>query len=167
MDILLYILNLQVIMIANQDNPTLKRLEEQIDWYDKKSAFNQSCFKRLKIIEILAAVLIPLFSGLSTLIPYNAIIIGGLGASIVVLESMQGLYQFQSNWISYRSSCEGLRHEKYLWLAKAGHYAGAKDPDRLLAERIESLISTEHAKWVSVQEKAGKKEETPIAEEQK
>jgi hypothetical protein len=149
-------------MNANRENPTLKRLEEQIDWYDNKSTFNQSCFKRLKIIELVAAALIPLLAGLSTLIPYPAAIItittGSLGALIVVLESLQGLYQFQSNWISYRSTCEGLRHEKYLWLAKAGPYAEAKDSDRLLAERIESLISTEHAKWVSTQEKAGNKE---------
>jgi hypothetical protein len=152
-------------MSTNQDNPTLKRLEEQIDWYDKKSAFNQRCFKRFKIIELIAAALIPLLAGFSTLIPYPAIIIiitGIFGALIVVLESLQGLYQFQSNWISYRSTCEGLRHEKYLWLAKAGPYADAKDPDRLLAERIESLVSSEHAKWVSAQEKAGKKEEPPI-----
>lgn len=151
-------------MSANQENPTLKRLEEQIDWYDKKSAFNQSWFKRTKVIELISAALIPLLAGLSTLIPYPAIITGCLGALIVVLESLQGLYQFQSNWISYRSSCEGLRHEKYLWLAKAGHYADAKEPDRMLAERVESIVSTEHAKWISSQEKVDKKEESPIVE---
>jgi hypothetical protein len=150
-------------MSANQDNPTSKRLDDQIDWYDKKSAFNQSCFKIIKITELIAAALIPLIAGFSTLITSPTIITiitGSLGALIVVLESLQGLYQFQNNWISYRSSCEALRHEKYLWLAKAGHYADAIEPDRLLAERIESLISTEHAKWTSTQEKAGKKEET-------
>jgi len=150
-------------MSANQENPTFKRLEEQINWYDKKSAFNQSCFKRLKIIELITAALIPLLAGLSASIPYPAVITGSLGAFIIVLESLQGLYQFQSNWISYRSSCEGLRHEKYLWLAKAGHYADAKAPDRLLAERVESIVSTEHAKWVSAQEKTDKKEETSVA----
>jgi hypothetical protein len=147
-------------MDANPKNPTLERLEDQIGWYDKKSASNQRWFKGLKIIELIAAALIPLLAGISASIPYYVIITGGLGALIVVLESLQGLYQFQSNWISYRSTCEGLRHEKYLWLAKAGPYVDRKDPDRLLAERIESLISTEHAKWVSTQEKAGKKEET-------
>jgi hypothetical protein len=155
-------------MDANPKNPTLERLEDQIGWYDKKSASNQSWFKRIKIIELIAAALIPLLAGFSTTSPqhttYYAIVTGGLGALIVLLESVQGLFQFQSNWISYRSSCEGLRHEKYLWLAKAGPYADAKDRDRLLADRVESLISTEHAKWVSAQEKAGKKEETPIVE---
>jgi hypothetical protein len=152
-------------MSTNQENPTLKRLEEQIDWYDKKSALNQSWFKRIKILELIAGALIPLLAGFSTLIPYQALITGSLGALIVVLESVLGLYQFQSNWISYRSSCEGLRHEKYLWLAKAGHYADAKDPNRLFAERVESLISTENAKWTSAQEKADKKGETPGKQE--
>ena len=164
MDIFLYFWTYKSAMSANQENPTLNRLEDQIDWYDKKSASNQSWFKRIKIIELIAAALIPLLAGFSTTYPqyttYYAIVTGGLGALIVLLESVQGLYQFQSNWISYRSSCEGLRHEKYLWLAKAGPYADAKDPDRLLAERIESLISTEHAKWVCTQEKVSQKEET-------
>ena len=155
-------------MDANPKNPTLERLEDQIGWYDKKSASNQSWFKRIKIIELIAAALIPLLAGFSTTSPqyttYYAIITGSLGALIVLLESVQGLYQFQSNWISYRSSCEGLRHEKYLWLAKAGHYADAKEPDRMLAERVESIVSTEHAKWVSAQEKVDKKEEAPIVE---
>lgn len=155
-------------MDANPKNPTLERLEHQIDWYDKKSASNQSWFKRIKIIELMAAALIPLLAGFSITTTqyttYYAIVTGVLGALVVLLESVQGLYQFQSNWISYRSSCEGLRHEKYLWLAKAGHYADAKDPDCLLAERIESLISTEHAKWVSSQEKVCKKEETHIVD---
>jgi hypothetical protein len=155
-------------MDANPKSPTLERLEDQISWYDKKSTYNQSWFKRIKIIELIAAALIPFLAGFSTKAPqeaatYYAIATGGLGALIVLLESVQGLYQFQSNWISYRSTCEGLRHEKYLWLAKAGPYADAKEFDRLLAERIESLISTEHAKWVSTKEMAGKKE-LPIVE---
>jgi hypothetical protein len=153
----LYLWTYKSAMNANQENQTLGRLEEQIDWYEKKSAYNQSWYKRIKIIELIAAALIPLLAGFLTSIPYPAIITGSLGALILVLESLQSLYQFQVNWISYRSTCERLRHEKYLWLAKTGHYADSKDPDRLFAERIESLISTEHAKWVS-----DKEEELPL-----
>jgi hypothetical protein len=80
---------------------------------------------------------------------------------VVVLESIQGLFQFQQNWTSYRSTAEGLKHEKSLWMAKAGPY---KDPDNpgaeaIFAERAEALISTEHAKWVNYQEQAGKGKE--------
>jgi hypothetical protein len=58
-----------------------------------------------------------------------------------------------------------LKHEKYLYLANAGPYAAATTPRALLAERIESLVSQEHAKWASVQEaeKARAKTEPPKA----
>src|SRR5262245_32548333 len=56
-----------------------------------------------------------------------------------------------SNWITYRSTAEALKREKHLFLATAGPY-GAENPHSLLAERVESLVSQEHAKWASGQE---------------
>jgi hypothetical protein len=133
------------------ENPALQRLEDQIDWYDRKSNLNQQFFHWLKIIEIVIAAFIPFLSGISA----PAILTGSAGVLIVVLEGLQHLFQFQHNWITYRSTCENLKHEKYLWLAKSGPYADNKNPDALLADRIESLISQEHAKWIAGQEKAG------------
>jgi len=133
------------------ENPTIQRLEDQIDWYDRKSNLNQRFFHWLKIIEIVIAAFIPFLSGISA----PAILTGGAGVLIVVLEGLQHLFQFQHNWITYRSTCENLKHEKYLWLAKSGPYADNKNLDALLADRIESLISQEHAKWIAGQEKAG------------
>jgi hypothetical protein len=133
-------------------NLTLERLEGQINWYDKKSMWNQDWFKKLKVTEFVAAALIPFAAAFHAAAP----ITGGLGVMVVVLESLQSLYQFQSNWISYRSTAEGLKHEKYLYYAHAGPYLNAANPDALLAERIEALISTEHSKWVSDQEQVGK-----------
>ncbi len=40
----------------------MARLEDQIDWYDRKSTQNQRIFRRIKITEILAAALIPFVS---------------------------------------------------------------------------------------------------------
>ncbi len=129
-------------------NPTVERLEDQITWYDNKSVVNQRWHKTLKVTEIIAAAMIPFAAGFGA----HAVLIGGLGVCIVVLEGLQALNQYQQNWITYRSTCEELKHEKYLWLAKAGPYLKADNPDALFAERVESLISREHAKWVSVRE---------------
>jgi len=70
------------------------------------------------------------------------------------LEGVQQLFQFQQNWVSYRSTCEALKHEKFLYLATAGPYATAERPQALLAERVEGLVSQEHAKWAAQQEEA-------------
>jgi len=133
-------------------NPTLERLEDQITWYDRKSMENQRWFKRFKVAGIVAAAIIPFAAGIGA----PAFLTGGLGVFIVVLEGLQGLNQYQNNWTTYRSTCEELKHEKYLWLGKAGPYASAENPDALLAERVESLISREHAKWVSAREQIEK-----------
>jgi hypothetical protein len=132
-------------------DPTLERLEDQIGWYDRKSNFNQHTFKWLKVVEIGAAGLVPLFSGFK--LPWVA---GSLGALIAILEGVLQLNQYHHNWITYRSTCESLKHEKYLYLAGAGPYAAAASPHALLAERIESLVSQEHAKWAAGQEQAAK-----------
>jgi len=131
---------------------TLDHLQDQIEWYDRKSGRNQQSFKFLKICTILAAALVPVLVKTNV----TSWITAGLGVFIVIVEGLQQLNQYHSNWISYRSTCEALKHEKFLYLGKAGPYAAARDPHALLAERIESLVSQEHAKWASSQEQAQK-----------
>lgn len=130
---------------------TLARLEDQIRWYDGKSSFNQKSYRRLKVCTMAAAALIPVLANINIKDSYWPQVTAGLGVLIVILEGLQQIYQFHSNWISYRSTCEALRHEKFLYLANAGPYAKADDRNVLLAEQIESLVSQEHAKWTSSQ----------------
>jgi hypothetical protein len=123
-------------------DPTWERLEDQLDWYDRKSMGAQRAYKRIKLVEIAAAAAVPPLIALEV----PAAISASLGVIVVVLEAVQQLYQFQSNWITYRSTAEALKHERYLYLAEAGPY-GDEHRHRVLAERIEGLISQEHAKW--------------------
>lgn len=129
-------------------SPTLTRLEDQIAWYDGKSLHSQRWFKRLKVCQLVTAAAIPVAAGVAA----PVWLVGGGGALIVVLEGLQQLQQYQQNWTTYRSTCERLRHEKYLFAARAGPYAGALDPIALLAERVEGLVSQEHAAWVTHRE---------------
>ena len=134
--------------------PTMARLEDQIKWYNDKSQRSQRLFKVLKIIQLVTAGLIPLVTVFA--LPAPGKIAAVLGLVILVVEGLQQLNQYQTNWISYRSTCEALRHEKYLFLAQAGPYANSQQAAALLADRIEGLISQEHAKWVSAQESVEK-----------
>jgi len=142
------------------DDATMTRLNDQIGWYDRKSTVNQRCYKTLKITVIVAAALIPLLSGAQLpFAPATGVpswVLGALGAVIAIIEGIQQLNQYHANWISYRSTCESLKHEKFLYLGKTGPYATAANAHSLLAERIESLVSQEHAKWASSQEEVNK-----------
>lgn len=130
------------------------RLEEQIRWYDSKSGSAQRCFKWVKYVEFVCGAIIPI----AALTQQTGYVAAGLSALVIVLEGIQHLNQWQHNWITYRSTCEMLRHEKYSYLARSGQYEGLDDDlaFKLLVENVEGLVSTEHAKWVSRQTEAAK-----------
>jgi len=136
------------------NDPIYARLEDQIDWYDRKSRSAQHIFKRMKVVEILAAAIIPLLAAL----PFrqDKYVTAGLGVLITILEGILHLNQYQQLWSTYRSTSEALKHEKFTYLANAGPYAGVADAHALLAERVESLVSQENAQWSSFQQQAGK-----------
>lgn len=138
--------------VSAAEDVTLQRLEDQIAWYDRRSGRAQRRFKFLKGSQLVFAAAIPV----AATIGGPAAIAGTLGGLVVVIEGIQQLNQYQQNWQAYRSTCESLKHEKYTFLARAGPYAGVRKPLPLLADRIEGLISQEHAKWVSTVENAGR-----------
>ena len=136
----------------SEESPAQARVRDQIAWYDGKSQLNQRWFKGLKVCQIVTAALIPVAAGASA----PSSLVGGGGALIVVLEGLQQLQQYQQNWTTYRATCERLKHEQFLFMAEAGPYGVAPNPEALLAERVESLVSQEHAAWASQREEASK-----------
>ena len=134
---------------------TLSRLADQARWYSGKSRRAQQLYKAIKVVEIIAAALIPFLAGRK--FEYHDAVIGGLGVLITILEGILQLNQYQQIWTMYRATSEALTHEQYLYLAKAGPYAAeGVNPPVLLAERIETIMSQENTKWVSVQQQSGK-----------
>ncbi len=134
------------------DDITLTRLEDQIKWYDAKSKVNQRRFKIMKAVTIVSAAVIPVLSTAG--IANGTRIVAGLGVLIAIVEGVQQLNQYQSNWTTYRATSEALKHEKYLYLAKAGPYVAAENPNNphgVLAERVEALVSQENSKWFTTQ----------------
>ncbi len=133
----------------DQENYIADRLEKQIEWYDNKSQYNQRWYKSLRITEIVCAAIIPFLAGMSDSIAYGQVVIGALGMIIAICAGLSGLNKHQENWLTYRTTCETLRHEKYLFLTSCKPYDrdGALNS---LVERIESLISKENSQWSRV-----------------
>ena len=130
------------------------RLDDQIDWYDKKSSANQTAYKRLRLIEIIAAASIPLLAGYSQALWYVGMTIGVLGMVVAVLAGIVGLYRFQENWSEYRAVADSLKQEKYLYLARAEPYSGDQ-PFELLVQRVEALLKSETMDWAQAMRAAG------------
>lgn len=126
-----------------------ERVDEQIGWYDRKSQHAQKWFKRLRIIEVIAAVSIPFAAGLerfSYTASWSFLIVGLLGMVVAVLSTIISLSQYQENWIEYRTTCESIKHEKFLFLTNTEPY-GVENPFALFVQRVENLISRENSAW--------------------
>jgi hypothetical protein len=141
----------------NSEEYIQSRVNDQIEWYNNKSARNQAWFRRLRIIETIAAALIPLLAGYADW-DVLKIVVAALGLLIAVIAGVLGLFQFQENWTSYRVTCESLKQEKYLFLTKTDPY-DENDSFPLFVQRVEALMASEHAAWAQSVRAAGKRKD--------
>jgi Protein of unknown function (DUF4231) len=135
-----------------KSDPIFQRLEDQISWYGARARICKGQYTRLKSLEIVFAAAIPVLSAINISLgsPNPAghkisWIILCLGALITIIEGLVKLNSYEENWLSYRTVCENLKHEKFTYLAKAGPYKKAPEPYVLLAERIEDILSEKAA----------------------
>ncbi|MCH2516494.1 MAG: DUF4231 domain-containing protein, partial [Dehalococcoidia bacterium] len=83
--------------------------------------------------------------------------VGGLGVAIVILAGVRSVSQVHENWLSYRRTVEQLNTEQHLWTVQAGSYYDVDDPNRLFAERLESIMGAEGEAWQDRGSEVGKK----------
>ena len=135
-----------------------RRLDNQIGWYDKKSSANQNAYKRLRLVEIVAAASIPLLAGYSHQSDRIGLAVGVLGLVVAVIAGLLSLYRFQENWTEYRASAEALKQERFLYLTRTAPYDG-NDAFALLVGRVESLLRSERSGWAEAMRAAGQADE--------
>lgn len=124
-----------------------QRVDDQIAWYNQKSAQNQRMYKRLRAYEILAAALIPFLTGYVHMLEGKVkFLVGALGVSVAFVSSVQALYKHQENWVQYRSTGEALKSEKHLYLTQAPPY-DTPDAFTLFVQRAEGLLTKETSGW--------------------
>jgi len=143
---------------SKQDDYLKNRLEDQINWYDHKSMKNQKMYKGFQLVSIITAALIPFITGyLSADTLGFKYIVGAMGVLVAILTAMTSLYKYQKNWIAYRTTCESLKHEKYLFNTGTRPYQG-EDSFNLLVQRVEMLISKENSSWAELTKNKGEVE---------
>lgn len=139
-----------------------QRLDDQIDWYDRRSLAAQRWFKRLRLMEIVCAAAIPVLASFADDHAVIAPLMGILGAVVVVLAGVLSLQQYQERWVEYRTTAETLKHEKYLYRTGTDPYGG-DDDFHLLVQRVEGLLAKEHGGWTGYTRK-GAQDSKPAGE---
>ena len=133
-----------------------ERVDDQIKWYDKKSMQMQKKYKFLKGVTIFLSAIIPIIS-LTNIEYFNTNIVASILAAIIAIsEGMISLSNYGDNWTRYRSICETLKSEKYMFLNQSGVYSEEEDNFSFFVERIETIISQENINWASLNNESKK-----------
>lgn len=126
-----------------------ERLENQINWYSKKSTKNKNFYYFFQVVEIFLAASIPIMACFAFSNIIISVIIGIIGGIITVIETVCKMCKYHENWIQYRYISELLKHEKYLYITKTAPYDN-EAAFNYLVERAERIISSENVNWVGI-----------------
>ena len=144
-----------------------ERLENQMNWYDRKSSLNQKKYKKFKKREFFIAASVPVLITLSQMGVFKAIetpVLGTttmlgidtvlsilatvLGVYLAILKNNMELEEFYKFWKEYRTMAESLQQERMLYLTRSEPY-DEDDAYPLLVEKVESILNKETQKWRS------------------
>ncbi len=125
---------------------TIYRVNWSITWHTLACQQATRWYNTLKVVQIVAAALIPVLTGTAGDATWSKVAIASLGGLIVILEGVQQLKKYGQNAVLWAQGKEALKREYYLYEAHAGVYSGSH-ADQIFADRIEQIIGNEVGKW--------------------
>jgi hypothetical protein len=134
------------------DDYIKNRIDDQIDWYNRKSNSNKNWFYRCNVITILCSALIPFLVGFSS--PeqaYLKYLAGAFGVIITITQGILSLKKYQENWMTYRSTAEMLQREKLLFLNGVGDFEDDAYAYKVFVMKAEQILSSENTNWITLQ----------------
>ena len=101
-----------------------ERLDNQISWYGKKSAYNKFRFRICQLIVIVASAAIPIInlgiplSGMpNPNLAYQALgITAILGGIITIVTALSQMDTYFETWVLYRTTAEALKRERDIYI---------------------------------------------------
>jgi hypothetical protein len=136
-----------------------ERYEDQINWYDKKSIWNQTLYRYFQWSVIVLSAITPVLVAIA---PEESRWPAVITAAFVAIgTSILKTFRYQENWIHYRTTCETLKKEIHFYKAGLGDYRDSEDREALFVERVESLISRENTIWLTTQQPKEDKKGSP------
>ncbi len=134
------------------------RLDDQIKYYSKQSKKNKRKYFTSQTIIIVLGVIIPVVNviafsnfGNPNLVKHILLISTVFASIIGLTAALSQLNKHYETWLNFRSTLELLKREKSLYQNSAGGYFNLNEVDkkRVLVDRIEELLSSEHTKFFS------------------
>ena len=133
------------------------RVQNQIDWYDKKASEFKSkheCINTYSIVFTTGGSLFTICGIIfGSLEPWITIIDAIIGVSVAILLSVDKLKKYGELHVVYRRTCESLKRELFLYQTRSSEYQNTEKVFNLFVERCESIMATENRSWMQLNEK--------------
>ena len=119
------------------------RVDDQIKWYEKKSAINKKYHLWINAMIIISSAMIPFFAGMTDdwLLNWPKYWVAFLGVMTATLTGISALYKFQEKWTTYRITGESLKREKLLYQTKTHPYNTTGSSFSQFVRNVENLMS--------------------------
>jgi hypothetical protein len=138
-----------------------KYLEEsyqnQMAYYSKASAKNQTKYRQFQWVLIVLSATTPVLAalsgppikiGTSTYTWDLQILVVVIAAIVAILTTGLKTFNYQELWITYRTTYEKLKPEIYYYRLNVGPYSGTGvDKESLFVTRVEAILDAEHNQW--------------------
>ena len=139
------------------------RVEDQLNFYEKAANRAKRTFMWMQTSIIVLGVLVPVIvnipsswgSGESAVDLTTAIKIAVtvFSLTVAILTGILNFRKYGDLWLSYRLTEESIKHEKFMFLTRAGPYT-SEPAFPSFVEKFESIVSAEHGKFRTLFEEA-------------
>ena len=128
-----------------------QRLEDQINYYERKSARNKKVYFSLSIAAIVANAMIPVVSVFLPSATIPKLIITLLSAVAAMVSSSLILINARDLWAKYRLNASRLQAFRHQYCTRSGIFAGMDDEQAFqrLVEACEQQMQEENSNWES------------------
>lgn len=127
-----------------------KRLAHELYTYANRAVFYKKIYYILTFATIICPALILVTNVFSTnLISIPAVIVGALSSLSSIAAGILAAANIRDNWLTYRSNCELLKEEVFLYTTASIPYDN-KDPlvnEKLFIEKVFTLYHNEYSMW--------------------
>ena len=130
-----------------------ERLETQRKWHSNKATENKKRYYTAEIITLTTGSLIPVINVVDAIPSFYVRIFSALlAATGIISAGIAKLCKFQENWLNFRAVAEALKRENEIYHYQIGDYAlENKKRQQLFVERIEDILASTTAKFISIQ----------------
>lgn len=132
----------------------LERVDDQLTYYEKAANKAKSKHVTFQTSILVLALLVPVIANLKMdtgVLNYSVTITSLL---LAMLTGIANFRKFGDLWLSYRTTEESIKREKFLFLTSSGKYAGNDAAFSEFVGTMESILSAEHNKFRSLIEDA-------------